>query len=186
MYCVNCSAAIPEGDSFCPECGTPVRQAPAPRVTTEEALRVVRRNMNWERKAWKINAFAMLGYGGFMLLYYLVYFGGFLILFLTKVFGQSGSSASGAFGPGYMALALMISCTVLFMGFVPLIIIQFHMSSALQKYAEEPDDRNTLNHAGSVGNLVFCYFFSKPALVFAIVNFVYCKTHRYALEQTEQ
>ena len=208
--CTFCGAPLPESGRFCPRCGASVAEMtppaapeppaytpaepqpepevpfsgyrapePAPSIAPEDsrAFKELRTHLHQESKAWRFGAIGVL-----------VIMMGFAGLFLT-LGGLSGLAVSDMgreyAGSGlFMASFFTIYGGVMTLLLLPVVIVGFVMGSKVLRYWEQAptDCANALKHAGSVGVIVLAGFFSTPALIFIIINFVKTKRNRAELE----
>ena len=84
----------------------------------------------------------------------------------------------------FMASFFTIYGGVMTLLLLPVVIVGFVMGTKVLRYWEQAasDCGNALKHAGSVGVIVLAGFFSTPALIFIIINFVKTKRNRAELE----
>ena len=141
------------------------------------AFRALRMRLHQESKAWRFFAIGvlviMMGFAGLSLT-----IGGLSGLALTDA--DRDYAAGGLFMAGFFTVyGLSMTLTML-----PVVIMGFVMGSKVHRYWEEAasDCGNALKHAGSVGVIVLAGFFSLPALIFIIINFVNTKRNRAELE----
>ena len=208
--CPYCGAPIPDDSRFCPKCGVsvaeftpptapeppvyapaaedasaaliPTASAPerdaAPDPADSRALRELRMHLHQESKAWRFFAIGMLVFMMGYVLYLVLLSGAGLRLIEADddpAFNAVFMSFFGVFG----SLSALL--------FLPVVIMGFVMGSKVHRYWEESavDCTNALLHAGSVGVIVLAGFFSTPALIFVIINFVKTKRNRAELEAVQ-
>lgn len=156
----------------------PAPEPPAPMAPEDSrAYKELRMHLHQESKAWRFGAIGVL-----------VIMMGFAGLFLT-LGGLSGLAMADmdreyAAGGFFMASFFTIYGGVMTLLLLPVVIVGFVMGTKVHRYWEEAaaDCGNALKHAGSVGVIVLAGFFSTPALIFIIINFVKTKRNRAELE----
>ncbi len=210
--CPFCGAPLPENGRFCPRCGanlaeltppaapeTPViAREPEPTFAPEpgsvpvndeaalvplddlteaardKAFRELRMHLHQESKAWRFGAIGIL----------------VMMMSIAGLFfwlgGFAGFSISGNFDDEAFFITSFFSIYGLLITvmLLPVVIVGFVMGSKTIRYYNESaaNCENALKHAGSVGVIVLGAFFSTPALIFIIINFVKTKKRRAALE----
>lgn len=203
-FCPSCGASVaqmtppaaPEPPAFgvrenggpVPGAPLPVGTAPIPAPAAPEPLapiapedsrayKELRMHLHQESKAWRFGAIGvlvlMMGFVGLFLS-----FGGFASLF----FSDAGTREVV---DGLFVTSILVTYAVfLTLLLLPVVIMGFVMGSKVHRYWEEAasDCGNALKHAGSVGVIVLAGFFSTPALIFIIINFVKTKRNRAELE----
>ena len=156
----------------------PAPEPPAPLAPeNSRAYRELRMHLHQESKAWRFGAIGVL-----------VIMMAFAGIFLT-LGGLSGLAVSDmdrqyvADGV-FMASFFTIYGGVMTLLLLPVVIVGFVMGTKVLRYWEQAasDCGNALKHAGSVGVIVLAAFFSTPALIFIIINFVKTKRNRAELE----
>ena len=141
------------------------------------AFQALRTHLHQESKAWRFYAIGVLVImmccaGLFLAL------GGLSGLALTDI------DREYAVGGALLASFFTVYGLVITLLLLPVVIVGFVMGSKVFRYWEESakDCANALKHAGSVGVIVLAGFFSTPALIFIIINFVNVKRNRAELE----
>lgn len=142
-----------------------------------KAFQALRMHLHQESKAWRFFAIGvlviMMACAGLFL-----WIGGLAGLELSS--WPNSDPASGYFALGFTA----VWGGVMTLTLLPVVIVGFVMGSKVIRYYNEAaaDCENALKHAGSVGVIVLAAFFSTPALIFIIINFVKTKRNRAELE----
>lgn len=141
------------------------------------AFQALRTHLHQESKAWRFFAIGvlvmMMGLAGLLLA-----LGGFTGLIVSDM------GTNDAVGGLFVVSVFVFYGIFLTVMMLPVVIMGFVMGSKVHRYWEEAavDCTNALKHAGSVGVIVLAGFFSLPALIFIIINFVNTKRNRAELE----
>ena len=135
-----------------------------------EFLEQTHRLLRWERKAWSISGKVYLIMGiVFAALFFL-----FGIIF-------------SAFGEELIALGVVFFMYALLFGllFIALGIVNLKAADKIPQYTDTlyKDFRAAHARCGSIGMIVFCYFFNTISLVFFIINFVRMKTNKAMIDR---
>ncbi len=193
MYCKCCGAQLNEQDAFCTVCGmknerpAPVQNennvpvgneslVPMEENTPNQAFDTMFRMFKYERLAWKIVGIVYSLLGG---LYALL---GILYLVLGGIISIDDYYVGTLlFTYGFMFFAVAISFGVV--GVFGLVMI-----NKVQRYMNEMsfNIRPAIIRANSVGMIVLGALFNQVAMIFIIINFVFAKTNKSALEQIAQ
>lgn len=180
--CAICGAELNDNAKFCDNCGA----SQTPDDKEQRVLDNMARFLRYERTAWKVTGFVMLG---IFALYVIIA----MIFIMIGGIGVIGAAASGTqfkndpdFQSGALAAFIVIMTygwiylIVFAVAFVPTIIINLKMVKRVEFYQEmmKTDISVTRRRAISPGMIVFSAFFNKIAMAFIIVNFV--KTRKNA------
>ena len=180
--CAICGAELNDNAKFCDSCGA----SQTPDDKEQRVLDNMARFLRYERTAWKVTGFVLLGIFAFYVLIA-------VLLIATGGIGILGAASSGEQfknDPDFQSGALAAFLVVLMYGwiylivfavaFVPTIIINLKMVKRVEFYQEmmKTDISVTRRRAISPGMIVFSAFFNKIAMAFIIVNFV--KTRKNA------
>ena len=172
MYCSNCNSQIPDNSRFCPFCGV----APDPQGDLreeQEFLDTTHRLLRWERRAWNI-------LGTYL------FIGGIMIVALCSILGFMGlilAVEGDNTGADTIALSAIYGLAgILYIGWGALHKIA---AGKINQYIDNlyNDFKPTEDRCGSIGMIVFAYFFNSIALVFFIINFVRMKTNKSIIQR---
>lgn len=194
-FCHTCGAAlktlVPEADEApvvvpaaepvveaTPVVETPVveaphAEAPAPVVIPapnrddvleeKEFLEQTNRLLRWERKAWSITGKVMLIVG--------IVFAALFFLF-GVIFAAIGDDIA------ILAVLYFVYALVFGLMFIAVGIVNSKAAGKIDQYTDTlfKDFRAAHARCGSIGMIIFCYFFNTISLVFFVINFVRMKT----------
>ena len=171
-YCTNCGHELSESAAFCSSCGAPAgAKIPASVFAAElekeeqAFLETTHRLLRWERKAWSITGKVMLIVG--------IVFAALFFL-LGIVFAAIGDDVA-VFSVIYFVYALVFGLMFIAIG-----IVNTKAAGKIDQYTDTlfKDFRAAYNRCGSIGMIIFCYFFNTVSLVFFVINFVRMKTNK--------
>ena len=142
---------------------------PAPNrddvLEEKEFLEQTNRLLRWERKAWSITGKVTLILGiVFAALYFL----------LGIIFAAIGEDMAGL-SAVFFIYALFFGLMLIAMG-----IVNIKAADKIPQYTDTlfKDFRAAHKRCGSIGMIIFCYFFNSISLVFFVINFVRMKTNK--------
>lgn len=188
-FCTKCGKELMEGATFCGGCGAPVKvveQAepmeaeqvlesqvyPAEPISAtdhsglyaeeKECLDNYYKLLKWERISWSISGKVMLILG---------------IIFVA-LFALIGFIA--AVEEPFVGVLMFVYVMIYGAIFFPFAIISLKMVGKVQYYMDTlyTDIRPTVKRCGSIGMIVFEYFFGTISPVFFIINFVRTKCNK--------
>ena len=142
---------------------------PAPNhdavLEEKEFLEQTNRLLRWERKAWSITGKVMLIVG--------IVFAALFFL-LGIVFAAIGDDVA-VLAALYFVYALVFGLMFIAMG-----IVNSKAAGKIDQYTDTlfQDFRAAYKRCGSIGMIIFCYFFNTISLVFFVINFVRMKTNK--------
>lgn len=123
--------------------------------------------LRWERKAWSISGKVLLIFG--------IVFGA-LFLLMGIVFAAQGIENEG------LPMGIMFFLYALIYGvmFIGIGIVNLTAAGKIPQYTDTmyKDFRAAHQRCGSVGMIVFGYFFNTIALIFYVINFVRMKSNK--------
>ena len=165
MYCPNCGQPVLDTARFCGQCGQTINQQPNTNYNAneeQEFLDTTHRLLRWERKAWSI-------LGKFFLIFGLIFAGIF-----TLVSFIAAATTDDAF------FAIFMVYTIYGAMFAGIGIVNLIACNKIPQYLDNmyADFLPTRDRCGSIGMIVFTYFFNNIALVFFVINFVRMKTNK--------
>ena len=141
---------------------------PAPNrddvLEEKEFLEQTNRLLRWERKAWSIAGKVYLILGIILTALY------FLIGVIIVAVGGEMAPVGGMFIYVSFFLAVLIAVG----------IVNIKAAGKIDQYTDTlfKDFRAAYKRCGSIGMIIFGYFFNTIALVFYVINFVRMKTNR--------
>ena len=142
---------------------------PAPNhdavLEEKEFLEQTNRLLRWERKAWSITGKVMLIVG--------IVFAALFFL-LGIIFAAIGDDMV-FFASFFITFALEFGLMFIAMG-----IVNSKAAGKIDQYTDTlfQDFRAAYKRCGSIGMIIFCYFFNTISLVFFVINFVRMKTNK--------
>ena len=199
MICPNCGIECSETSKFCSVCGTALiseireetvgeavfetpdaEKAPDPVGNTtdqQNVLDTMFRFLKYRRLACKILGIYMLILSLFFIIFGLLFTG-------IGIVSLNNGSFSSITGMGFGYGITWLICGLLYL---PIAFINFGMVSKANKFMNELyyNVRPAANYCGSIGRIVFCYFFNTIAMVFAIIGLVNVRSKSAIIDQIE-
>ena len=172
MYCHKCGNELNGDSHFCRYCGAATEQLNDTQEE-QEFLDTTHRLLRWERKAWNILG-TYLFIGGIVIVALCSILG-----FMDLVLAVEGDNT----GAGTIALSAIYGLIgILYIGWGALHKIA---AGKINQYLDNlyNDFKPTEDRCGSIGMIVFAYFFNSIALVFFIINFVRMKTNKSIIQR---
>ena len=175
MYCPRCGNELNDGSNFCRYCGATIEQNYEAKQE-QEFMDTTHRLLRWERKAWSISSKVFIIFG----------------IIAAALFGIlamiSATGAASGYERAFFALysGLMFLYAIIFgVVYIGIGIIYRVASNKIPRYLDSMynDFKPTVDRCGSIGMIVFTYFFNNIALIFFIINFVRMKTNKALIQR---
>lgn len=172
MYCPKCGNELIDGSNFCRFCGETLTQG---NDTNEEQdfLDTTHRLLRWERKAWSIG-------GKFLIIFGIIFAAIYALFGFIGVFASVEDESAIALAFVGFLYAILIGGMLIGLGIVNRIACD-----KIPRYLDSMynDFKPTEDRCGSIGMIVFTYFFNNIALVFFVINFVRMKTNKALIQR---
>jgi hypothetical protein len=136
----------------------------------KEFLDMTHRLLRWERKAWSISGKVHLIVG--------IVFAA--LFFLLGILYMALGDELIAFSIVFFAYSLIFGCLIIALG-----IVNLKAADKIPQYTDTlyKDFRAAHKRCGSIGMIIFGYFFNTIALVFYIINFVRMKSCKKRIDR---
>lgn len=172
MYCHKCGNELNKDSNFCQYCGAATEQVNDTQEE-QEFLDTTHRLLRWERRAWNI-------LGTFL------FIGGIVIVALCSLLGFMGlvlAVEGDDTGAGTIALSAIYGFIGVF--YIGWGVLHKIAAGKINRYLDSLyyDFKPTEDRCGSIGMIVFSYFFNSIALVFFVINFVRMKTNKRTIQR---
>lgn len=175
MFCPRCGNELNDGSHFCRFCGHTFDQS-YDAQQEKDFLDTTHRLLRWERKAWSISGKVFLIFG--------IIIAELFVLLAMISMGNATSGYNDTFFAVYSAI--MFVYAIIFGGiFIAIGIVNRVACNKIPRYLDSMhnDFKPTADRCGSIGMIVFTYFFNTIALVFFLINFVRMKTCKATIQR---